>query len=170
MNLYAICLLEIYIGFRILKTVFESSFAHGIFQKQSALIPFLEFLLFYAVNDLNEWGNEMSHNNKTKSIKHQQFQFTEPCDPSKPDSPSPPKTPPSPFSAFNPDSRRPPSPPPTALNHKEADKKSSSHHHSSSSSKSKERKVSNIMPTLYCCFYHVLKNVRLISICIINRD
>ena len=44
MNLYAICLLEIYIGFRILKTVFESSFAHGIFQKQSALIPFLEFL------------------------------------------------------------------------------------------------------------------------------
>ena len=50
MNLYAICLLEIYIGFRILKTVFESSFAHGIFQKQSALIPFLEFLFYFKVD------------------------------------------------------------------------------------------------------------------------
>ena len=48
MNLYAICLLEIYIGFRILKTVFESSLAHGIFQKQSALIPFLEFLFLFS--------------------------------------------------------------------------------------------------------------------------
>ena len=44
MYLYMSWFIEIYIGFRILKTVFESSFTHKIVQKQSALIPFLEFL------------------------------------------------------------------------------------------------------------------------------
>ena len=44
MNLYRFWLLEIHIGFRILKTVFECSLTHKIVQKQSALIPFLEFL------------------------------------------------------------------------------------------------------------------------------
>ena len=49
MILYTFWLLEIHIGFRILKTDFESSFTYRIVQKQSALIPFLEFLFFLTV-------------------------------------------------------------------------------------------------------------------------
>ena len=36
-----------YIGFRIWKTVCESSYTLIIIHKQSALIPFLEFLFFF---------------------------------------------------------------------------------------------------------------------------
>ena len=49
MNLHNDFLLEIYNDFRIPKTVFKSFFTLGIVQKQSALIPFSEFLFYLEI-------------------------------------------------------------------------------------------------------------------------